>query len=44
MAYTGRLKPKGVTFSGVGSHEGVEILHVEEYIRVENSVISFYKT
>jgi len=44
MAYTGRLNPNVVTFSGVGSHEGVEISRVEEYRRVENSVISFCKT
>lgn len=44
MAYTGRLNPNVVTFSGVGSHEGVEISRVEEYRRVENSVISFCET
>ena len=44
MAYTGRLNPNVVTFSGVGSHEGVEISRVEEYRKVENSVISFCET
>lgn len=44
MAYAGRLNPNVVTFSGVGSHEGVEISRVGEYRRVENSVISFCET
>jgi len=41
MAYTGRVRPKGVSFSGFRYMKG--ILLVEVYKRVGKSVISVYK-
>ena len=39
MAYTGRLRPKGVPFSMLQVYERVRILRVEVYKRVGKSVI-----
>ena len=39
MAYTGRLRPKGVPFFGLQVYERVGISQVELYRRVEGTVI-----
>ena len=43
MAYTGRLRPKGVFFFRLQVYERVGILLFEVYERIVKSVISVYK-